>query len=544
MKRLIKILLAAQILFLIGCATDYKRAPYGGPEDRNNPRIKSSSLSDNSLNVDKDSSIKIYFSEYIDRNSTRNALDISPRSAKNKAEVLWYDKSVKINFSNLGENMTVVLNINPSLKDLRGNTLTDSYSISFSTGDKIDKRKISGKINGAISKDEIIPVNYSKVRINLYTLSPDDSLIYGRSEPEYSSGISSDMTFELKNLTSGIYKIVAFNDLNNDSKPQFETEMISFGRNDPDLTNKDSLNYIMTLGWNDASPPFIKNTSFVSKDILKIEFSESLAKNQEFIDSIYINDESTGFHEYFGGTQDQDILYSRIDPVKTGDAVKIRLNDITDCFGNHINPDFKTKIHNVTDSVAQFPFRITGRLPSKIAYDQTLTISTNDISNDSLHLRLISEKDSTITELRRSAAAAPYKLSFEMKENEIKPDTYEMQIEYKDSVIAKNKMIVEEALGYGSVSGTVTSGSCSDFILIFKNVEKGEKKTKETKTGEYRSVLRPGKYICAAFENFDKSGVFGMDILSGQNKQAVFYSDTVLVRKNWESTEIDFNFNR
>lgn len=543
MKTFFKIILTVLSLIILSCATDYKRAPYGGPEDRQNPHIQSSSLPDNSLNVDKNSSIKIQFSEYIDRNSTRNALDISPRSAKKKSETLWYDKSLKVNFSDLDENTTVVININPSLKDLRGNPLTDSYSISFSTGEKIEKRKIYGRINGAISGDDIIPVNYSKVRINLYDLSSEDSLIYERSEPEYSSGISSDLTFELKNLTSGFYKLIAFNDINNDSKPQFDKEMLSFENEDTDLVNNDSLYYIFTLGWNDVVPPFIKNTSLASNDILKIEFSENMAADQKLIDSLYINGERSDFGEFFsksGGS----VAYARTRPVEVGDIVKIKLKDIRDSFGNFINPDFKTKVHNVTDSVAKYPFRITGKIPAKIAMDQVLSISTNDISNDSLIVRLLNEKDSTITVMKRSASMEPYVFTLGQEENEMEPDSYEMQIVYKDSIVAKNKITVEEALGYGSISGNISSDSCDDFILIFKNVEKGEKISEKAKTGDFKSMLRPGRYICAAFENCDGSGVFGMDIIEGINKKAVFHSDTVLVRKNWESTDINFNFNR
>jgi uncharacterized protein (DUF2141 family) len=527
----------------LSCATDYKRAPYGGPEDRQNPHILSSSLPDNSLNVDRNGSIEIEFSEYIDRNSTRNALDISPRSAKKKSETLWYDKSLKVNFSDLDENTTVVISINPSLKDLRGNPLTDSYSISFSTGDKIEKRKIYGRINGAISGDDIIAVNYSKIRINLYDLSSEDSLIYERSEPEYSSGISSDLTFELKNLTSGFYKLIAFNDINNDSKPQFDKEMLSFENEDTDLVNNDSLYYIFTLGWNDVVPPFVKNTSLVSNNVLKIEFSENMAGDQLLIDSLYINGERSDFEEFFSETGGS-VAYARTRPLKIGDAVRIKLKDIRDAFSNFINPDFKAKVHNVTDSVAEYPFRITGKLSAKLALDQTFRVSSNDISNDSLKIMLMNENDSTITVLKRSASMEPYVFDLSPEENEVKPDSYEMQLVYKDSIVAKNKIIVEEAIGYGSISGTVSSDMCREFVLIFHNVEQGEKKTEPIKTGEYRSVLRPGRYICAAFENCDGSGVFGMDISEGMNKKAVFYTDTVLVRKNWESTDINFNFNR
>ncbi|MBN2856920.1 MAG: Ig-like domain-containing protein [Candidatus Delongbacteria bacterium] len=543
MKIIIRIILTVLSLMILSCATDYKRAPYGGPEDKSSPVITASNLPDNSLNVDKNSSIKIDFSEYIDRNSTRNALDISPRSAKNRSEVLWYDKSLKINFSDLAENTTVVININPSLKDLRGNPLTDSYSISFSTGDIIEKRKITGKINGAISGDDIVSFNYSRVRINLYDISSADSLLYERAEPEYSAGISSDNSFELKNLTSGIYRIIAFNDLNNDLKPQFDKEMFSFEKNDADLMSNDSLNYIFTLGWNDAVPPFIKNTSLYSNNILKIEFSEVMAAKQKLIDSLYINDTPSDFEEFFsesGGT----VVYAKTGSLATGDAVKIKLRDIIDGFGNFINPDFKSKVHNVTDSVAKYPFRITGKIPVKIASDQILSISTNDISNDSLDVKLIHENDSTITGLKRSGLNDPFTVSFGLKDNKVDPGNYEMQAVNKDSVVAKNKITVEEALGYGSISGTVTADSCDSYMLVYKNVEKGEKKIEPVKSGEYRSVLRPGKYLCAVFENCDSSGVFGMDIYSNRNKKAVFFSDTVLVRRNWESTEINFNFNR
>ncbi len=525
---------------LISCATDYKRWPDGGESDRISPEVAEVSIQDGSLNIDRDAEIEIGFSEFVDRNSVRSAISISPRSALKKSKVYWYDKSAEVRFNGLDDDQTVIISINPSLKDIQGNSLAGSFSMSFSTGGRIDRKILTGKINGAIDRTDLVNLNYSKIKVNLYRIS-GDNIDYARDEPEYSTGLTADLGFGLKNLSSGEYKLVAFNDLNNDSKPQFETEMMSFSPGVCDLTDIDSLDYDLTLGYNDTESPYIKNTLTFGKDIIKIEFSERIKYNPGIVESVMINDRAVGF-SIFPDTSDKSTVWLRTDKLAIKDAVSVSLGKVSDDFGNIIHDKLRIKTHTVSDTIEIKPFKITSRLASSITSDGILEIKTNNFMNDSLSLSLLMISDSLSHSLTSGVIRQPYSYGVPLTDNKIGEGDYELRIQYSDSVIAEQKISVTSTSGYGSVSGKIEGSDSGSFVLSFKPVKEGEKEAVQSVSGEYKLKVRPGKYICAAFEDKDGSAVFGHDIQKGRTASAVFYEDTVLVRKNWETTGVDFKF--
>lgn len=539
MIRLLKHILSVILpIVLISCATDYKRWPDGGPDDKLNPDVKETSIPDGSLNAGKDPEIEIGFSEYIDRNSARSAVNISPQSALKKSKILWYDKSVKIKFNDLDDDQTVVISINPTLKDSQGNPLSGAFSTSFSTGGSLDRKTITGMINGAIDKDQIVSLNYSTVKIHLYKIT-DDSLNYAKAEPEYSAGLSSDNTFEMKNLSSGEYKFLAFSDINKNSKPDLETEMISFVPGSCDLTKADSISVELTMGYNDTDPPFIKNISGSENNVIKIEFSEGIKFNPWMIEDFRINDEPGEF-EIFHDTEDQKIVWIRTKELVPNDIVTINSGEVSDYFGNIISEKFRTKKYTVSDSISAKDFKISSKLPSSINSDGRLMLKTNDFMSDDVSISFLSLKDSTESYI--DLIKQPYKISAEIKTSGVAEGEHELMIRLSDSLIAKQKILVTEELGYGSISGSIDGSSSSGFLILLKPVKGGEKNSVQAVSGQYKIDVRPGKYLCAAFENKENKLVYWNDIYKEKTASAVFYPDTVLVRRNWETSEIDFKF--
>jgi len=525
---------------LVSCATDYKRWPDGGETDRISPEVAEVSVQDGTLNVDRDARIEIVFSEFVDRNSARSAISVSPRSALKRSKIFWYDKSAEVRFKDLDPDQTVIISINPSLKDIQGNPLSGSYSMSFSTGGRIDKKILTGRINGAIDRVDIVNLNYAKVKVNLYKISTD-SIDFTRDEPEYSTGLTAGSDFSIRNMSSGEYKLIAFNDLNNDSKPQFETEMMSFSPGVCDLSDADSLNYDLTLGYDDNIPPYIKNTLTYGENIIKIEFSEKIGFNPGTVENVTVNGQSSEFSA-FPDNANKSVVWLRTIKLAVNDAVTLSLGNVTDDFGNEIHDRLRTKTHTVSDTVEVSPFRITSRLPADIPSDGTLGITTSDFTNDSLSLGMLRTTDSLFFPLKSGVTRQPYHYGVPLQENNISEGEYELNIQYADSVVAKRKISVTPALGFGSVSGKIEGSSSGSFVLTFKPVKDGEKEAVQAVPGEYQLKMRPGKYICAAFEDKYGSAVFWHEIQKGRTASAVFFEDTVLVRKNWETTDVDFKF--
>lgn len=536
----IKIFIAVfMFILLISCATDYKRGPEGGPNDKVSPAIGSASIQNGTLNMDKNSTVEIKFSEFIDVNSAKNSIVISPRSASKKAKILWYDKSCKIKFKDLEEDQTVVITVNPSLKDTQGNMLSGAYSLSFSTGGSLDRKFIFGRINGAIARNSIETINYAKVKINLYAAG-EDTIDISKAEPEYSTGLSEDLVFKLKNIGSGRYRILAFNDINNDQKPQPGSEMLGFSCDVIDLSERDSIDLKITLGLTDNESPFIKNTTVAGEDILKIELSEDIKESEKYIDSCIVNGQDEMFVEY-SSQSERKVIYAKIKPFKIDDLIKVKLSDIKDDSGNPIKEELRVKTHTVSDTISAQPFRVSGKIPGKISADRVLTFATNSFVNDSLTFKLLELKDSLLTGLDKNISIEPYKISIDLKDNGIEPGSYQFNIEKADTTAYSAKILVEDPLGSGSVSGTISGVYEENCILICKNV-KGTSKSVNISNRDYKIDLDPGKYILAMFADEDSNGVFSLDHRSFISEKAFFYADTVNIRKNWETSDINFEF--
>ncbi len=537
--RIILFIAAFLFILLISCATDYKRGPEGGPNDKISPVIESASIQNGSLNMDKNSSVEIKFSEFIDVNSSKNSVVISPRSASKKAKIYWYDKSIEIKFKDLEEDQTVVITLNPGLKDTQGNMLSASYSISFSTGGSLDRKFIFGRVNGAISRNNIETVNYAKVKVNLYSAGTD-TIDITKEEPEYSSGLSKDLVFELNNIGPGRYRLLAFNDINNDQKPQPGLEMLGFSCDVIDLSEKDSIEIKITLGMTDNESPFIKNTSVAGKDILKIELSEAIKRSEKFIDSCFLNGHEEKFAEY-SSQDDRKVIYAKIKPFKIDDLIKVKLSDVQDDFGNFIKEGLRVKTHTVSDTISAQSFKVGGKIPGKISSDQVLTFATNSFVNDFLAFKLLEIKDSLVTELNKNISIEPYKVSIDLKSNGIGPGSYQLNIEKADTTAYSAKLLVEDPLGSGSVSGTISGVTEQNCILICKNI-KGPSKSVSIGNTEYKIELDPGRYILALFADKDSNGMFSVDHRHYISEKAHFYTDTINIRKNWETSDINFEF--
>ncbi|MCK4979403.1 MAG: Ig-like domain-containing protein, partial [Candidatus Delongbacteria bacterium] len=272
-------------IILSSCATDYKRWPSGGIEDRISPTLTFYTPQEGSLNQDRDITAEIEFSEFIDHASTRNAITVSPYSVKQKSKVTWYEKSVKIEFSDLEDDQTVLIVVNTSLRDLRKNNIKDSFILNFSTGNKIDKKELSGNITGAIIGESIEQINYSRLKVDLFKKDEFSFYEINNINPEYSVGVSSDMSYKFTNVSSGNYVPVVYYDKNNNSKLETNEEYLSFSKL-VDLKNNDIQKLDFTIANSDTIPPFINQVTQIEEDILKIELSEDIISNGNTISTI------------------------------------------------------------------------------------------------------------------------------------------------------------------------------------------------------------------------------------------------------------------
>jgi hypothetical protein len=138
--------LGAVLLLLASCANPV--SPSGGPRDETPPRIATSRPAAEATDV-SGRTVQILFNEYVEQESLREALSVTPRPA-GRLEFDWNGRSVDITFPEpFRDSTTYLLTIDKALKDVReGTALEQPILLAFSTGTQIDRGRLAGRVVG------------------------------------------------------------------------------------------------------------------------------------------------------------------------------------------------------------------------------------------------------------------------------------------------------------------------------------------------------------------------------------------------------------
>ena len=278
---LIVFLFSLTLLFFSGCANQLP--PGGGEVDSIPPEIIFSYPENGTTNFEGDY-IEFEFSEYVDKRSFKEAIFISP-AIDEQLEINWSGTSVEIGFPNgLKDSLTYVVTIGTDVVDVNNkNRMLNSYSFSFATGDKIDKRSIGGKVYGKDAEGTLIfAYKYA-----------DDTTKYLARKPDYLSQTGKDGTYNLNGLAESVYRVFAVNDEFRDLLYQADQDLIGIPGKEISLINTDStysgLNFFMMKV--DTVKPRLLGTVMTDSNHLVITLSEEcdsasyLANNFQIIDS-------------------------------------------------------------------------------------------------------------------------------------------------------------------------------------------------------------------------------------------------------------------
>jgi uncharacterized protein (DUF2141 family) len=180
------------------------------------------------INVPKDiKKLRIDFNEYIMLKDVSKNLIISPpiqytkiipSSMGNKyLEIEWKDT--------LQANTTYNFNFGNSVVDLNESNPLPYFNFAFSTGDKLDDTYISGTISDALGNEKNSEGKDKNLVIGLYQVK--DTMNY-RQKPYYITKADPDGYFELNYLNPGKYRIIGFDDENNNSIYDLGKESVAF----------------------------------------------------------------------------------------------------------------------------------------------------------------------------------------------------------------------------------------------------------------------------------------------------------------------------
>lgn len=220
-------------LVLVSCAR--VGSPVGGDKDSIPPKMIGSNIDTTRINVPRDiKKLRIDFNEYIMLKDVSKNLIISPpiqyskiipSSMGNKyLEIEWKDT--------LQANTTYNFNFGNSVVDLNESNPLPYFNFAFSTGDKLDDTYISGTISDALGNEKNSEGKDKNLVIGLYQVK--DTMNY-RQKPYYITKADPDGYFELNYLNPGKYRIIGFDDENNNSIYDLGKESVAFQKEEINL---------------------------------------------------------------------------------------------------------------------------------------------------------------------------------------------------------------------------------------------------------------------------------------------------------------------
>jgi hypothetical protein len=530
--------------------------PSGGDEDKIPPKIVQVFPSDGTTNFEKDY-FELEFSEYVDKRSVRDAIFISP-FIESALEFSWSGTTLEVTFpEKLKDDVTYTITVGTDAVDLNNkNRLAQAFTFSFSTGDKIDRRIISGRVYGK-----------EKEGIFIYAYKMDessDSLL--NRKPDYVSQTGGDGNFSLQGLGAGNYRIFAVSDKFRDYLYQQDQDEIGIPNTDIFLSETDSLFtdiYFMLFNADVSNPRLIsgvmtdRNHMIVSANKV-LDVKSIFSRNFSIVDST-VNKVYEVAYAFKGKTKPEEFILMFDADLNPSNQVYLIADTLTDLMGNIMTNDF-TKVV-VSDRIDTNSINIVSTEPSarglvdfeeteiKIFFDEAFNknfkvsaVAFTDTLNDPVGFDIHFFDDAT--------------LWIKPDEN-LKPDKdYLVKLQLGDFIdLSGNEKDSLFTLKFRTISGLDFTGLSGNVInldytknpvLILESVDaprlKYEHKPNLDKF-EFNRV-EPGKYLLWCFLDADSSSKYnyGWPKPIEFSEKFSFYPDTLNLRPRWEVTDLIFRF--
>ncbi|MBU0472602.1 MAG: Ig-like domain-containing protein [Bacteroidetes bacterium] len=553
MKQISKYLLILTIgVALIKCAN--QQTPPGGPKDTIPPKIINVFPANGTLNFTEDY-LEIDFSEYVEKLSLLDALFISPE-IKN-LDYSWTGTSVKITFDDtLLVNTTYTVSIGSNIKDLNNqNQMEEAVNFSFSTGNKIDVGKISGKI----FDDKLTGTM-------VFAYMKADSFANPISEKSHNiTQVGENGEFQLLGLKNGDYRLFAVKDENGNRLYNIGDD--AYGVTSKIIKISDSLNSIdginFKLSREDTLAPFISNVTMTDKNHLSVEYSEYLDSLQLSNSNFYVYDSTNNYRKnikylYQGNKSKHEYFLAFEDTLYSNARNYLVVENIYDKYLNIMKYEtYEFVINEKPDTVAPKIKNISTPFEKdKIDYlNPSFTLNYSDaISLSQLEKAFLLDKYKWEIKKYNDASFLVNILN-NLETNE--------KIEFKI-----NQKIIIDAAGnsYDSLenytletlSGREFSGmsgkidpidSLLNIIVAIENTENKEikyfTKAKVDKTYSFERIL-PGKYTVWMFDDLNEDGKYNYGKINPfvLSEDFIVYPDTLNLRARWPVGDVNLKFQK
>lgn len=381
-------------LILSSCAR--VGSPVGGAKDSLAPRFVGSNIDTTRINVPTSlRSLQLDFDEYITLKDVQRNLTISPPiKIKRILPSMLGNKYVLIEWDEpLLENTTYNLNFGNAIADLNEGNVLSYFNFAFSTGDYLDETYISGEVNDGMlrtrGEDETEVVRKTDYVVGLY--QEKDSVDY-RVKPYYITKADPDGYYELNYLTPGKYRLLAFEDENQNSVFDPGEEKVAFQKESIDLQksisglpitlypSKKPIRYKETKESTGGFTVFFEGEPAVASVELDDKIKDYKVTHKPYSDSLHVWFDAQ--KEDIGITQSENIKFSyQADDRKAEASLFYRLNPqneltLSNAKGNMIPP------HTPFEIVSNYPIETVNSQNWSLKVDSVTSLEFKTLLNE------------------------------------------------------------------------------------------------------------------------------------------------------------------
>ena len=555
-KQIINFLLLFTGLILSDCANQLP--PGGGEIDKIPPEIIDVYPPNGTTNF-SDDYFELEFSEYVDRRSLQDAIFISP-SVEGTLDLDWSGKSVRVSFpSKLKDSTTYVITIGTDVVDYNNkNRMAESFNFTFSTGNEIDKRIISGKVYNE---------KPAGILIFGYKLNSDTANPFSH-KPSFISQTGNDGSFKLLGLAEGKYRVFAVKDEYRDLLFQPEQDLIGMPYKDVSFAKEDTLfnplNFLLTK-IDTVEPRFI-SASMTDRYHILINYTEGVDSSVVKAENFFIFDstanvKSIPVYAYKGNTKPTEMVLIDTLNFSPDHEVYLFAKSLKDSSGNiflndqtQINlsekPDttklniYKTEPVNNSRDIdfigPQFIFYLNDAF-------NTFSINKNVILQDTLgkripfKIKILDDASFDITPSKRLEPSKDYLIKIDLSKFKDAAGNYgDTSFTYKFRTIS--------GLDFTGITGKISNVDFDknpELVLSGidnKKIVYNKYLNKDTRFNFDR--VQPGRYVFWCYLDEDSSGTYSYGYPSPFkfSEEFSFYPDTLNLRARWVQTDINFNF--
>ncbi|UCE18660.1 MAG: Ig-like domain-containing protein [Gemmatimonadota bacterium] len=301
--------------------------------DKIPPEVIATSPPPGATGIDVRTVVTVNFNEWMENKSLKESIFISP-IPKSPPKIKLKGKKIEIDFvDGLDLNQTYVITVGTGAKDLHNNGMRSSFTFAFSTGEQIDKGRISGRI---VSPDEDVEGVFVWAYASKNRAEPDPA----RHPPDYVTQAAAFGFYSFSYLMPGRYRLFALRDADGDGKYTVEQDALGVPTGDvllsPERLEVENVDYMLTVQ-DTTRPEFV---SVVVPDRMHVDLKFSEALEPESMGTIRMTSSArhvpVEIRAVSVDRNDRSLYHVLTEVQHPGRAYEVNCCGVRDAAGNHV----------------------------------------------------------------------------------------------------------------------------------------------------------------------------------------------------------------